>query len=139
VSSVANRVATYAGAADGAGNVTLSNAPTVTITGGTDIAGVRALSLDTLGAGIGIQAGTPAATVGSATLVAGAPSQVTVLTTAVTAFSLIFHAKQLSASVPATNGSLYILARTPGTSFTIASTNAADDGAVAWWIVEPLP
>ncbi len=52
--------------------------------------------------------------------------------TAVTASSNIFLASQVSGGTP---GFLRVSARTPGTSFTITSSNGADTSIVAWVIL----
>ena len=62
-------------------------------------------------------------------------STVTVSNTRVTANSRIFLTTQ---SPSGTVGSVYISARTAGTSFTITSTGAADTSTVAWEIKEPF-
>lgn len=64
-----------------------------------------------------------------ATLAAGT---VTVPSTAVTASSNIFLTSQADGGTP---GFLRISARTPGTSFTITSSNGADTSKVAWVIL----
>jgi hypothetical protein len=57
-----------------------------------------------------------------------------VANTSVTASSRI----QLTAQAPGgTPGALYVSARTPGTSFTVSSTSAADTSTVAYFITEP--
>ena len=76
-----------------------------------------------------LEAGT-AATSGVATL---SSSTVTVNTTAVTANSRIYLTPQANTIT----GALRVSARTPGTSFAITSSVAAEAGAVAWMIVEP--
>ncbi|MFG3014312.1 hypothetical protein ACGFZB_28615 [Streptomyces cinerochromogenes] len=82
------------------------------------------------GKGLQVAEGTNAKA-GVATMSAG---QVTVSTTAVTANSRI----QLTIQTPGgTVGSVYVNARTPGTSFVIKSTSATDTSTVAWLIVEP--
>ena len=64
-----------------------------------------------------------------ATLAAGT---VTVPSTAVTASSNIFLTSQSDGGTP---GFLRVSARTPGTSFTITSSNGADASEVAWIIL----
>ncbi len=88
------------------------------------------LLIQTVGTGLRVKEGSNAK-MGTATLVAGT---VTVNTTAVTANSRIFLTQQ---TLSGTAGSVYVSARTAGTSFTITSTNAANTAAVAWMIVEP--
>lgn len=85
---------------------------------------------NTAGKGLKIKEGSNAK-MGTATLIAGAT---TVLTTAVTANSRIFLTAQVSGG---TVGTIYISARTGGTSFTITSTSNSDTSTVAWLIVEP--
>jgi hypothetical protein len=71
-----------------------------------------------------------AATAGVGTLSVG---RIDVASTAVTASSLIFLTYQ---STSGFQGNLYILSRTPGTGFTIASSaGSADTSDVAWWFV----
>lgn len=70
---------------------------------------------------------------GIAVLVAGV---VVVANTSVTANSRIFCATQSVAGVTLPQG-LGISARTPGVSFTISSSNAADTSTVAWEMFEP--
>lgn len=67
---------------------------------------------------------------GTATLAAGT---VVVAATAVTANSRI----QLTSQVNGVTGALRVSARTAGVNFTITSSNGADAGLVAWFIVEP--
>lgn len=68
-------------------------------------------------------------TSGTATLSGGT---IVVNTAAVTATSRIILTPQ---NVGSAQGSVYISARTAGTSFTITSTNASDDRLIAWQIV----
>jgi hypothetical protein len=70
----------------------------------------------------------PHPTRGTATLASGA---VVVTTAAITAVSRI----QLTAQDNNTTGALRISARTPGTNFTITSSNGADHGLVAYEII----
>ena len=91
------------------------------------------ITLATPGAGLKVKEGGAAARMGTATLVAGT---LTVNTTAVTANSRIMLAGQ---NTSGTLGELTVSARTPGTSFTITSSNAADTRSVAWIIFEPAP
>jgi len=84
----------------------------------------------TINDGIRINEGTNA-TMGTAVLTAGT---VTVNTTKVTANSRIFLTTQTSGGTP---GSVYVSARTAGTSFTITSTSGTDTSTVAWLIIEP--
>lgn len=67
---------------------------------------------------------------GIAILVGGT---IVVNNTLVTTNSRIFLTKQTDGN----NGVVCVSARTAGVSFTISSSNAADTGSVAWWIVEP--
>lgn len=71
------------------------------------------------------------ARMGTAVLIGGT---VVVPTTKVTANSRIFLSGQIPGGTP---GGLNVSARTPGTSFTITSTNGADTSTVAWEIKEP--
>jgi hypothetical protein len=71
---------------------------------------------------------------GTATLAAGT---VTVATTKVTANSRIFLTE--GPTISGTPGSVYVNARTAGTSFTIKSTSGTDASHVSWMIVEPGP
>jgi hypothetical protein len=73
-------------------------------------------------------------TMGIATLSSGT---VTVNTTAVTANSRIFLT--VNGGTLTNVGTPYVSARSPGTSFTITSTNASDASDVAWLIIEPAP
>jgi hypothetical protein len=70
---------------------------------------------------------------GTAVLVAGSKL---VNTTRVTANSRIYLTVQTPGGTP---GFLDTGTRTPGTSFTITSTNGADTSTVAWMIIEPAP
>ena len=92
------------------------------------------LVLGTAGNGIKVKEGANA-TMGLATLVAGA---VTVATTVVTASSRIFLTVN-GVGVLANLGSPYedTASRAAGTSFTIKSTNALDTSNIAWLLVEP--
>jgi hypothetical protein len=83
----------------------------------------------TLGSGLRVPEGSNAKQ-GVATLVAGT---VVVPNTSVTAVSRIF----LTAQDNNTNGEVKVSARTPGTSFTILSTNSSDTGVIAYEIFEP--
>jgi hypothetical protein len=69
--------------------------------------------------------------ISTAVMVAGS---VVVSTPLVTAVSNIL----LGSQVNAVTGPLRVSARTPGVSFTITSTNAADAGLVSWHIMEPI-
>lgn len=91
------------------------------------------IQMNTAGNGFYIKEGTNA-TMGTVTLVAGT---VVVSTTKVTANSRI----QLTTNGGTlTNvGSVYVSARTAGTSFTITSLNILDASSVAWFLVEPAP
>lgn len=88
--------------------------------------------LSTAGNGIYIKEGTNA-TMGSGTLAGGT---LVVNTTKVTASSRIFLTDS-GGGVLANIGSLYISARTAGTSFTVSSSNALDTSTFSWMIVEP--
>ncbi|MFF3190565.1 glycosyl hydrolase family 28-related protein [Streptomyces misionensis] len=78
-----------------------------------------------------VPSGGTAARMGTATLVGGT---VTVNTTAIAAASVV----QLTIQTPGgTVGSVYVNARTPGTSFVIKSTSASDTSTVGWRIVDP--
>lgn len=87
------------------------------------------LLIGTAGTGLRVKEGANAKQ-GVATLGAGT---VVVANTSVTASSRIF----LTAQDNNSTGALRVSARTPGTSFTITSSNAADSGVVAWEILEP--
>lgn len=88
------------------------------------------LGITTAGKGFQVKEGSNAK-MGTSVLVGGT---VVVSNTSVTANSRIF----LTIQVPGgTLGSVYISARTPGTSFTISSLNVLDTSTVAWMIVEP--
>jgi hypothetical protein len=89
-------------------------------------------TLAQVGSGLFIKEGTNA-TMGSATLVAGA---VTVSTTKVTANSRIFLTSNTDGGTP---GWVRVSARTAGTSFTITSSSGSDTSTIAWIIVEPVP
>jgi hypothetical protein len=66
----------------------------------------------------------------------GAGGTVVVPNTLVTANTRILFSIQEGA---APLGTLYVSARVPGASFTIASNNAADACTVAWQLWEPAP
>lgn len=87
------------------------------------------LNISTIGDGLKIAEGANAKQ-GIATLVAGT---VTVACTTVTANSRIL----LTAQDNGTTGALRVSARTAGVGFTIASSNVADGGVVAYEIFEP--
>ena len=82
------------------------------------------------GSGLRIAEGSNAK-MGTVTLVGGAA---TVSNSSVTADSRIYLTAQNSSG---TAGSLWVSARTAGTSFNISSTNILDTRTVAWMIVEP--
>ncbi|MDT3443987.1 MULTISPECIES: polysaccharide deacetylase family protein [unclassified Pseudofrankia] len=84
------------------------------------------------GNGLLVKEGTNAR-LGAAALSSGSA---TVSTTAVTANSRIFLAPQNLSGV-STPQPIAVSARTPGTSFTIASASSADASTIAWMIVEP--
>lgn len=108
--------------------ITVSDNP-----GTTEIASITAngdMKLSAVGAGYYCKEGTNAC-MGTATMVGGT---VTVNTTKVTANSRIFLTIQTAGG---TLGSVYISARTAGTSFTITSSSALDTSTVAWFLVEP--
>lgn len=88
------------------------------------------LRLGTAGGGVAIKEGADA-TMGAATLVAGAA---TVATAKVTANSRIFVTSQADGGTP---GFLRVSARAAGTSFTITSSSGTDTSTVAWILVEP--
>lgn len=90
----------------------------------------KALNLGGAGGGIAIAEGANAR-MGIATLVGGAA---TVANTSVTADSRIMLTSQGEGGTP---GSLRVDTRTPGTSFHIQSSSAADTSTVAWVIFEP--
>lgn len=88
------------------------------------------LVVDTVGKGLEVKEGANAR-MGVATLIG--PS-VTVANTSITAATRIFLTRQATIG---TNGILSVAALTPGVSFSITSTNGADNGIVAWMLVEP--
>lgn len=88
------------------------------------------LDIGAAGSGLRVAEGANAKQ-GTAVLVAGT---VTVADTAVTANSRIFLTAQL---LGGTQGILAVTARTPGASFVITSSNAADTSTVAYEIFEP--
>jgi hypothetical protein len=90
----------------------------------------NALNVGTAGGGIAIKEGTNAR-MGVATLVAGAA---TVANTSVTANSRILLTSQADGGTP---GDVRVDTRTPGTSFHIKSSSAADTSTVAYVIFEP--
>lgn len=90
----------------------------------------KALNLGGAGGGIAIAEGANAR-MGTTTLVGGAA---TVANTSVTATSRILLTSQEDGGTP---GSLRVDARTPGTSFHIQSSSAADTSTVAWVVFEP--
>jgi len=71
------------------------------------------------------------ARVGKSTLIAGS---VTVLNAAIDADTIVFLTNNQNSG---TVGSLYISARTPGTSFVISSTSGADTSLVGWELRQP--
>lgn len=81
--------------------------------------------------GISIYSAGTEATAGSVQLIAGSA---TINTTKVTAASLILLTAQDNNSI----GVLRVNNRNVGTDFTIVSSNGADNGLVAWMIVEPF-
>lgn len=90
------------------------------------------IAIRVAGKGLQVAEGTNAKS-GVATMAAGTA---TVSTAAVTANSRI----QLTIQSPGgTVGSVYVNARTAGSSFVIKSTSATDTSVVAWFIVEPAP
>lgn len=85
----------------------------------------------TAGQGVKVAEGANAKQGLTAAMVAGT---LTVANTSITANSRI----QLTRQAGGTNaGAIFESARTPGTSFTVASSNAADTGQVAFEIFEP--
>ncbi len=91
------------------------------------------VTLANIGNGISIKEGTNAA-MGIGTLSGGT---LVISNTRVTANSRIFLTDQ---GGTVTNlGSLYISARTAGTSFTVSSSNVLDASTFAWVILEPAP
>jgi hypothetical protein len=122
-SSASNAPTLSANGAASAINVALApkGAGLVTSTGSIDIT--------TAGAGLRVAEGSNAKQ-GVATLSGGT---IVVPNTSVTANSRIFPMAQDNN----TTGALRISARTPGTSFTITSSNSADSGLVAYEIFEP--
>lgn len=102
----------------------------ITSTTGVDVAGNVVVT--SAGSGLKVKEGSNA-TMGTATLTAGA---VTVSTTAVTASSRIQLTGNSDGGTP---GWLRVSARSAGTSFTITSSSGTDTSTVAWIIVEPSP
>lgn len=102
---------------------------TIALNGTTTAAGD--LKLGTAGNGLYIKEGTNA-TMGTGTLSAGT---LVVSTTKVTANSRIFISD--NGGTVTNLGTLYISARTAGTSFTVSSTNILDASTFAWIIIEP--
>jgi len=86
--------------------------------------------LATVGGGLRIKEGSNAR-MGRATLVAGG---VVVNNTSVTANTEIFLTTQIPGG---TGGTLYVAARTAGTSFTVNSTSGLDTSTFAYLLVEP--
>ncbi len=91
------------------------------------------ISITTAGKGLKVKEGANAKSGVSAAMVAG---EIVVSTTAVGANSRIQLTPQTLGTVtrPAAVG---VTARTPGTSFTITSSDNTDTSTVAWLIVEP--
>lgn len=115
---------------DGAGNMTIAGYTTMQgAQTNSDFASFGNISADTAGKGLRVKEGSNAKQ-GTATLSGGT---VVVSNTSVTANSRIF----LTAQDNSTTGALRVSARTPGTSFTITSSNAGDSGVVAYEIFEP--
>lgn len=85
----------------------------------------------TTAGGLSVKEGGGAAKMGTAVLVAGT---VVVPTTAVGANTRVFVSAQTAAGTP---GIVAASARTPGVSFTLTSSNAADTSTVAWLLIEP--
>ncbi len=90
----------------------------------------KALSCGSAGGGLAVKEGANARS-GAAVLVAGT---VVVPNTSVTATTRIQLTSQVDGGTP---GFQRVSARTPGTSFTILSSNVADTSTVAWFLVEP--
>jgi hypothetical protein len=90
------------------------------------------LVIETVGKGLQVKEGANAKQ-GLSILVGGS---VVVANTSVTATSRILITPQSAGGVA---GSVYISARTPGVSFTITSTSAADTRPIAWEIFQPAP
>jgi len=99
-----------------------------TLTGGLTVGGN--VDVNAAGSGLRVAEGGNAKQ-GTATLVAGT---VTVANTSVTANSRIFLTGQV---LGGTAGGLNVTSRTPGTSFVVTSTNAADTSTFAYEIIEP--
>lgn len=87
--------------------------------------------INAAGKGLRVKEGSNAKMGLTAAMTAGT---IVVSTTAVTANSRIFLTAQNTGGTP---DALRVSARTPGTSFTITSANAADTSTVAWLIFEP--
>jgi hypothetical protein len=111
-----------------AGRVLLGAAATDNVTDAVQVTGN--LAINTLGNGLRVKEGANAK-MGTAVLVAGT---LVVANTSVTANSRILLTTN---TVGGTAGFLVVSARTPGTSFTILSSNVADTSTVAWQIFEP--
>lgn len=99
-------------------------------TGGDVTARAGNLVVAVAGKGLAVAEGSNAR-MGAVALVAGSA---TVSTTATTANSRILLTSQVDGGTP---GWLRVSARSPGTSFTITSSDASDTSTVAWLIVEP--
>jgi hypothetical protein len=112
-----------------AGRVVMGANPTDNTTDGVQV-GSANLAITTAGNGLRVKEGSNAKQ-GTSVLVAGT---VVVANTSVTANSRIFLTNN---TVGGTAGFLVVSARTPGTSFTILSSNAADTSTIAWEIFEP--
>ena len=85
------------------------------------------------GRALKVKEGGAAARMGRVSLVGGT---ISVNTTAITALSEVLLCCQVPAGTP---GHLRVSARTPGSSFTITSSDALDTSAVAWLLIEPAP
>lgn len=112
---------------------TTISASSITATQNITAAGsTSVIQVNAAGGAFKVKEGTNA-TMGVATLIAGAA---TVTTSKVTATSRIFLSIQVLGTV-ATAKSIAVTARNAGTDFTITSEDGTDTSDVAWWIVEP--
>lgn len=96
-----------------------------------EVDGTTGVTIGTAGGGLKVKEGTNA-TMGTGTL--NGTTAVVVSTTKVTATSRIFLSIQAPGGTP--SGTIYVSARTAGTSFSVKSA-AADTSTFAWMIVEP--
>jgi hypothetical protein len=128
--SIASTTTMSAGTALSSGT-TITAGTSITATLGNITATNGNLSLATAGNKILIATGTNASAGTTAALTAGA---IVVSTTAITANSLVFFATNALGTVTIPQ-SYRVSARTPGTSFTIQSSDATDTSTVNYWIL----